>query len=423
MILEFTVKNFASIKEETTFSLIAETSKSKSQNIFEATIAKDEKIRVLTSVVIYGPNASGKTTMLKAFGTFLSLIKDTQTEAGEEISDYNPFLFDEATRSQPTFFSLAFIGPEKIKYIYSFSYNQTEIIAESLEYFPKGSKATLLSRDKGSDKMNELIHIGLIQNKKEMKVFKNRLLLSTFGKDEPHELLSNVFIYFNKFKFQNLGLQFNSLNNNQRISELFVKDEWVKDSLNELIKIGDLKINEVYVKERMISENQIPRNFTLIYERSGIHDVFKNGEKITTEALPFYMESKGTSVLFNIGGTILDVLRKGDILLIDELETSLHPNLCKLLIDVFHSTDYNPNGAQLIFTTHNISLLNNTIFRKDQIWLCQKDNYGATDVYSIQDFKDVREDTPFERWYLAGKFGALPKITFPDISIKENNKV
>lgn len=421
MILEFTVKNFGSIKEETTFSFVAEKSKNKPQNIFEATIAKDEKVRVLTSAVIYGPNASGKTTILKAFRAFLSMIKDRVTDAGDEIGQYNPFIFDEETKQKPTFFSLSFIGLDDTKYIYSYSYNLIEIISETLEYYPKGSKSILLERKNENDNIDELIHIGIIQHKREVKVFNNKLLLSTFGQNYPHEIISGVYVYFNKLKFQNLSNRPNADNNNKLISELFLRDDWFRQSLNELIKIGDLKINEVMIKESYYNDGNSPSNRLTSFDRSGIHDVYKNGQKTTTEALPFYRESKGTQVLFNMGGNILDVLRKGEILFIDELETSLHPSLCKLLIDVFHSLEYNPYGAQLIFTTHNISLLNNTIFRKDQIWLCQKDNYGATDFYSIQDFKDVREDTPFDRWYLAGKFGALPKITLPEISVKQNN--
>ncbi len=415
MILEFTVKNFGSIKEETTFSFVAEPSKSKSQNIFEATIAKEEKVRVLTSAVIYGPNASGKTTILKAFRVFQSMIKDRVTDAGDEISQYNPFLFDEKTKQKPTIFSLSFIGLDEIKYIYSFSYNSKEILSEVLEYFPKGSKAILLERKREESSNDELIHTGAIQHKSIVRVFKNKLLMSAFGQDYPHEIISNVYVYFNKLKFKNISsLSFKTKKN----SELFSNDQWFRASLNELIKIGDLKINEVVIKENSLEDNLYGSNRIAPH---GIHDVYSNGQKVNTLALPFSLESKGTNILFELGGNILEALRKGEILFIDEIETSLHPNLCKLMIDVFHSPEYNPNGAQLIFTTHNISLLNNTIFRKDQIWLCQKDNYGATDFYSIQDFKDVREDTPFDRWYLAGKFGALPRITLPEISIKQNN--
>lgn len=121
-------------------------------------------------------------------------------------------------------------------------------------------------------------------------------------------------------------------------------------------------------------------------------------------------ESQGTKVLFALGGIILEVLDEGGTLFFDELDNSLHPNLCKFLIRLFNNPVMNPKGAQLVFATHEVTLLDKTIFRKDQIWFTQKDKFGATILYSTKDLEGVREDTNFETHYRAGKFGGRPKI-------------
>jgi AAA15 family ATPase/GTPase len=110
-----------------------------------------------------------------------------------------------------------------------------------------------------------------------------------------------------------------------------------------------------------------------------------------------------------LGGKILRTLEKGGLMIVDELDTSLHPFITKMIVMIFQSETTNPKNAQLIFTTHDVSLLDRDLIRRDQVWIAEKNEKGSTELYSLQDF-DVREDTPFEKWYLAGKFGGLPKI-------------
>ncbi len=111
-----------------------------------------------------------------------------------------------------------------------------------------------------------------------------------------------------------------------------------------------------------------------------------------------------------MGGVILKALEYGTTLFIDELETGLHPFISKLLISLFQSKRINKKNAQLVFTTHDTNLLDRNLFRKDQFWFAEKNSQGETDLYSLQDFSDVREDTPFDKWYMAGKFGGVPNI-------------
>jgi hypothetical protein len=126
--------------------------------------------------------------------------------------------------------------------------------------------------------------------------------------------------------------------------------------------------------------------------------------------LPLYQESAGTNVLFALGGIILRRLEQGGVLFFDELDNSLHPKLSKFLVRLFNNPVSNTKNAQLVVATHEVTLLDKEVFRKDQIWFCEKDRYGVTEIFSAKDFDGVRDDTPFDKWYMNGKFGGQPKI-------------
>ncbi|NJN77602.1 MAG: ATP-binding protein [Saprospiraceae bacterium] len=126
--------------------------------------------------------------------------------------------------------------------------------------------------------------------------------------------------------------------------------------------------------------------------------------------LSFKEESTGTKTVLILGGLLLETLEKGGIVFIDELDTSLHTYLAKLLVMLFQNQKVNNKNAQLIFISHDTNLLDRTLLRKDQIWFTEKDEQGVTELISLQDFTDVRQNTPYEKWYLAGKFGALPNL-------------
>lgn len=138
--------------------------------------------------------------------------------------------------------------------------------------------------------------------------------------------------------------------------------------------------------------------------------------------LPLDEESHGTKTLYCLGGKILKSLDSGSILFIDELDTGLHTHVCKMLISLYQDKRINPKNAQLIFTTHDTNLLDRTVFRKDQVWFAEKDAKGKTELFSLQDFNDVREDTPFDKWYLAGKFGGIPNLKSLESLFVENGE-
>jgi AAA15 family ATPase/GTPase len=422
MILEFTISNFRSIKDTTVFSLIAESSKAKANNITAHRLATDD-VRLLNSAVIYGPNGSGKSNVLRAFYNLLHFIKNNESKAGQEIDFYDPFLFDLDTDTKQVSFNLNFIGPENVKYSYIIEFNKRDVTKEELSYFPKGKETSLFKRtSEGSSQ--ELTHIGKLGSSlgnKEVKVFHNRLILAKFGEeDASEELLTKIFVHFDKYEVVNSHSHLNSPRLKNEILQLFADDTIFNQKLNDLIQRSDLKIKKVEVEPNNPNDfkfrDKIPEDLKrILLEQSkhrlfGVHDLFQGNMKVSERLLPFKDESKGTNSLFLLGGKILSVLNTGGCLFVDELETSFHPDLSRTLVELFHSTATNPLGAQLVFTTHDVTLLSRSLFRKDQIWFTEKNDTGATELFSAQDFKEAREDTPFDRWYMAGKFGALPFI-------------
>lgn len=420
MLLNLHFENFRSFKAPVDLNLVAEGSKSKEQNVVLQRINKgssEDEERVLKLAVLYGANASGKSNLIRGVQEVLSFVCDTRVTAGDAIEAYTPFLFDTATNQKPVTFSVDFIGKNNVRFKYEISFGLNAVTAESLTWWPQGKPVTLLQREiKQTDQ--ELIHkVKFRSNQKnhELDIFQNQAALSKFGSEEADEMISSVFLYFNNIVAVT-PLQLNNLSYQQNdLGQTISRDASLMMRLNELLRFADtglknLKVSqsEVYLGHIRAHDKRLVQN---IYEIRATHPMFQDGKPISEEAsLPLAEESNGVKTLFTFGGLILKTLQEGGIIFVDELETSLHPYLSKVLVLLFQSERINKKNAQLIFTTHDTNLLDRTIFRKDQVWFAEKDEYGVSELYSLQDFPDVREDTPFDKWYLAGKFGGIPDI-------------
>lgn len=419
MILEFSIENYRSFKTECTLSLVAESSKSKSDNVFEHQMANGDSVRLLKSAVLYGANASGKSNLLKALQALRNMAGHLG-RAGLPIRVYEPFLFDTASQNAPTRFILSFVGPSNFKYIYSLLFNGIEIIEESLDYFPKSQRKNLFIRPtaKSADGLIHTVKMGQDTSLKTLKVLKNQTVISKFGTDSPDEFFTPIYLYFK----DELTIMRNLISNRRTVEEKIYESPRLQKRLSKLIKIADTKIEEIIIKKNEENgENEgISDIFEIakrrLYQRTppydslGKHVMYKSYERVGEVELPFDQESKGTNVLFVLGAEILDKLEKGGVFLVDEIDTSLHPKLAKFLVMLFQHPTSNPHNAQLIFTTHETTFLDKNVFRKDQIWFTEKNDYGESELFSVQDFDGVREDTPFEKWYLSGKFGGIPNI-------------
>ena len=412
MILEFEVENYRSIKDKQVFSMVAESSKSKPDNVFEHRLASGDTVRLLKAAVIYGANASGKSNLLRAFFNFRLFIV-AKLSINDPITFYDPFLFDKTSKNNPSRFCLTFIGEGNYKYRYAIAFNNEEVFQESLDYYPKGKAQNLFKRlpEKSKDGSIHTAKLGQIKNYKTLKVFKNQLILSKFGFNTPDEDFSPIYQYFNANNISILSpITHNDLENliDTNAIRLAENPELITN-LNKLLHISDTKIEGVFVvKKAAQGKKNSTRNKE--YDSFANHAVFDNQQKIDTISLSLDQESKGSKMLFALGVNILYQLKLGGVYIVDEIDTSLHPKLAKTLIQLFQNKTSNPKNTQIIFSTHETAFLDKDLFRKDQIWFTEKNEYGETELFSVQDFDKVREDTPFEKWYMAGKFGGIPDI-------------
>ena len=426
MILELKIKNFRSYKNEVTFSMEANSSDLKNLNFIDLINSADQKFKVLKTAFIYGANASGKTNVIRALFEIVYLIL-YKPKVDQPLRINDAFMLDMESRNLPSEFTLTFLGPQNIKYIYSFSVLENSILTEELNYYPNGKVTNVFIR-KPLEKSNT-VQIGLLGDsfdKKQISIFENQLILSKFGDDEPHELLSNVFKYFTNYNIINATSEKHLDSIQRSVSKTLSEKEELREKVRKLIKLADTKIENIFIIKQVFDDtgNNLNKNISSVgvdpYDIYGVHNVYDKDEIVDHHNMAFSNWSKGTQSLYKLGGEIITSLEKGGVLIVDELDTSLHPFLTKMIVMMFQSPIINTRNAQLIFTTHDVTLLDRDLIRRDQIWLAEKDEKGVTDTYSLQDFEDVREDTPFEKWYLAGKFGGLPKINSIDSMFDSN---
>lgn len=424
MIVDLVCKNFRSIKDEQVFSLEASSSSLKTNNVYTP-LADNENFRLVKSAVMYGSNASGKSNLIRLMWTMRNFIlKSTELKVGDPIPKkyYDPFLLDIVSKNEPIEFKIDFIALNKKRHRYIIKFNQEHVLYEYLGVYESVRISKIFERKDS----NEFVEFGDgMQNKKEDKrIAKNNLYISTFS-NSTNEQMKDVYLYFKVMEIWNVIYTQHTSELTRKIQEFFNKpeNEVFRKRLSKLISIADTKINSVEVAERdeeefvslpeEVKENLIKR---YKYETFGIHPVFEKEKQVALERFSFNdQESQGTRMMFAIGGLILEAFSRPvpTVVFLDEFDNSLHPDLAKFLIELFHNPKVNKNNSQLIFATHETTLLDKKIFRKDQIWFGEKNKFGETEFYSVKDFKDlknVRSDIPFDKWYRTGKFGAVPNI-------------
>ena len=424
MLIDITFKNYRSIKDEQTFSLEAGPLKLKSGNTIMP-LKEHKNLKLLKSAVIYGANASGKSNLIRLMWTLRNFIlSSTELKAGDLISNkfYDPFLLDVSSKNESMEISINFIPKCKKKHRYTIKYNRTEILYEYLGVYETNWISKIYERKNA----NEFVDFGdaMKIKKEDKRVTKNTLFLSKFG-SIPNDQLRDIYLYFKEIEVWNIPSvhHINELYNN--IQKDFNKPEKqeLRKKLSKLISVADTKITEVQVSERPDKDfESLPESIReraikdFKYETFGIHKVFHLGNETGIQLLSFNdQESQGTKTMFAIGGLMLEAFEKEDptLIFLDEFNNSLHPDLAKFLVELFHNPKVNKNNSQLVFATHETTLLDKKVFRKDQIWFGDKNKYGETELFSVKDFNDlkhVRSDIPFDKWYRTGKFGAVPNI-------------
>jgi len=419
MLVQFSVSNYKSFKEKMTFSMVGAVNKEHDMHIYDK-----GKLQVLKTSVIYGANASGKSNLIKAIMFMKSFVLNSSKELqAQDIIQLEPFLLDSQTAKQPSEFEVAFyVGA--ILYRYGFCADTRKVHREWLYYKKdiKGAKEIpLFLREADTLKT----HNGFKEAKSRIiKILRpNALLLSVLAQFNG-EISLQIYNWFLKLHVLTRG-EFDPSLTTKLIKQNKVPQEWVKDFI---IK-SDMAISGFNINDVEFDLDKVPSFFKGMFEE--ISDKGQiNAYNIQTEHLYYDAlenrfksvmfdlqndESSGTKKFFSLAGMLYIAIINQDLLVIDEIDTSLHSALTRIIIELFQSPETNPGQAQLIFTTHDTCHLDKDRFRRDEIWFTEKDSHYATDLYSLIEYKNpTRKDASIRKDYIRGKYGALPFVNFED---------
>lgn len=417
MIIEFTIKNFRSIKNEQLLSFFAE-NKPKHH---AGNISYIDNIGVLKTCAIYGSNAAGKTNIILAFKALQSLITESgDWKDGDAISCYEPYLLSKDNINQPVHFEIEF-NIDDIRYLYEISFNKSEILFEKLDAFYSARSSNLFTRTSPDDWKDVKFGERYKDGKKQIAFFSNNTYLSKAGNtpDSP-EIIRKIFNYFRKDTFI-------ALSNQQIGIPGWHKDKNISAVINTFLSKIDLGINNFTMEATTLPDNfELPNEIPEMIRKEILNELSKeptfHHQTDYGEFVNFHIskESMGTIKLFNMLPFLIKVLKSGATIFIDEIENSFHPHVAELLIKLFNDPLVNKNNAQLIFTTHDLTLMTSKTMRKDQIYLTKKDVKKGTTIECLENF-DIKDNSPFQKWYDEGRLGSIPTINYRDISdvIKE----
>lgn len=422
MLVEFSVKNFMSIRDEMTFSMVAGTGDENIENII-----KNEKTGegYLKTTAIYGANASGKTNFIKAISAaILTVRKSNCRNVNEPLIEMIPFKFDSKTVNEPCEFKFIFIK-NNIKYVYGFSADINRIYTEYLYQYVT-VKPSLIFERKNTNEYRFTQSEKSVLEELATKNTENKLLLST-ATAWNYEKTKDAYIWFSEdidtySDYKNVGgYSFNKFEKDEEGSLKKFTINLLKHA-DILIKDYNFEVKEVNFNNIMAFNNIKISNDNIASKEvriSTLHEIEdENGNKENYE-LELQEESLGTQNLFFFSPVFKEAFEKGKVIIVDEIDKSLHPLLVEYVIKLFHNSEININNAQLIFNTHDTNLLSLNNFRRDQIWFTEKEpKKGTTDLYPLDDFS-VRKTENIQKGYLNGRYGAIPFLAMGN-SLWEN---
>lgn len=404
------------------------------------------KHHILASAAIYGANASGKSNILKAIRFMKKFIFDSARESqiGDKIK-VDKFRLNSACDEKPSTFEMTFIVRElvyknkkkDIIFRYGFQVDKEKVHSEWLFARFTAQESTLFIRENDDIKIGEKYNEGKQVYKAIGKIRKTSLFLSQIASIKgENAVLSNAIMGWYK-KLQDIS----ALTDNNIMSitaEMLGKKENKQRILGSFCH-ADICIEDFIVKKEAIDLNQMPaliredlKNKFSTDDLKGIHTLSiasmhkkynQDMEEIGLEPFDFEKEeSDGSIKYFALIGPVLDTLKYGLVLAIDEIDARLHPTLCEKLISIFNSKRTNKHNAQLIFATHNTLIMNKNMLRRDQIYFTEKNKFGESELYSLLDYKKVRKDARYDKDYLLGKYGGVPFLgNFEDLLDGANN--
>ena len=417
MLIEFSVGNYRSFKDVVTLSMVAADEATGNDGLDKNNVFKvNQNFSLLKSAAIYGANASGKSNLILALYFMQSFVINSSKLQITDKINLEKFRLSSETEDKPSFFKIVFHLDNKI-YEYSFEVTQERVISEGLSCTPKTRKTNIFSREKDIIKYSK----SLLKGKDVKDLTKKNTLFLSIAAQFNDPLAGKILLWFSRLKIIS-GSQFENLR--QLSLDYLSREPNLKNEIVFLIKKLDLSIKDMSIEVGWTSldnfHKDIPdrvknKEFRLdnyIYNSiETYHEKYDlEGRIIGLESFQMNKhESRGTQKIFALLAPVLSALKKSEVLIIDELDSLLHPLMAIAIIGLFNSKITNPKNAQLIFATHDVNLLSNQLFRRDQIWFTEKNRQEATDLYSLVEF-DIDNNASFEQDYIQGRYGAIPFI-------------
>jgi len=416
MLIEFSVTNYRSFLTPQSLTLIANTATElHEENSFISPVSNLPSL--LRSAVVYGSNAAGKSNLVLAIAFMKKFVLSSAKESqeGEKIGA-TPFLFNRQSSQKPSEFEVLFIQ-DGIRYQSGFAANSERVTGEWLFAYPESRAQKWFERNYDPETQKDIWYFGpkFTGHRKvwQEATRSNALFLST-AIQLNNEQLKPVFNWFDKTLVV--------LGERESIAPVFSTGECEeaekKKKILKFMNAADLSITDILLEKKEFSMEDLPPDMPQSIKEEidrdlkgkkltrllFMHPSSDNGEDV---ALEFNEESAGTRKLFALAGPWLDVLNNGLVIFMDELDTSLHPFLVRFLLSLLHNPETNRHNAQLIFATHDTTVLDQTLLRRDQVWFVEKDADNATRLYPLSDYKP-RKGEALQKGYLYGRYGALP---------------
>lgn len=380
MVLEIRLSNMFSFRDEVTLDLQAAKIQTKKARELEGNLFSVDGEQMLKSVALFGANASGKSNVIKAIRACVNMVRSSHNYNVDTRFAISPFKFEDYA-NKPSSFYIRFLL-NGVEYEYSFSFMHDEIITETLYYYPNGRKSLVFSRDESRGTEKKDIYEFKTVIKRPFDVADNtskKTLYISRASQMDREIAQKIFLFFcNDIVLDYQVANIDSLDN------LFKER---KEQMLEVLRTADSDIIDFKIQNNTITT----------FHRTNPSVAFD----FETE------ESEGTKTLFRMMVRMIGIIHEGKMLLVDEIDNSLHTQLVEFVIGMFNHSDH----AQLIYTTHNTHLLNTDFQRMDQVYFVNKREDGSSDLYSLFDFKDFRDTLDMEKAYLQGRFDAIPYIS------------
>lgn len=380
MVLEIRLSNMFSFRDEVTLDLQAAKIQTKKARELEGNLFSVDGEQMLKSVALFGANASGKSNVIKAIRACVNMVRSSHNYNVDTRFAISPFKFEDYANKSSSFYIRFLLNG--VEYEYSFSFMHDEIITETLYYYPNGRKSLVFSRDESRGTEKKDIYEFKTVIKRPFDVADNtskKTLYISRASQMDREIAQKIFLFFcNDIVLDYQVANIDSLDN------LFKER---KEQMLEVLRTADSDIIDFKIQNNAITT----------FHRTNPSVAFD----FETE------ESEGAKTLFRMMVRMIGIIHEGKMLLVDEIDNSLHTQLVEFVIGMFNHSDH----AQLIYTTHNTHLLNTDFQRRDQVYFVNKREDGSSDLYSLFDFKDFRDTLDMEKAYLQGRFDAIPYIS------------